>query len=150
MAKSAPKNKTTSTAGKVKPLSKQALALRARFKWWAFYDTTKAQRTKKVSKLVFGRGNHLSVSFSKPVSILDALLAADKKMNEPLTKAVWNKVRPDMLNKEQSFEQLTKKGGYWEKEKTVLLGHLLDGRVFPESFDEDVNEKGTFVMECGS
>ena len=76
----------------------------------------------------------------------------DAQGNRPAPDAVLRAMqdRPDMFNKEQSFEQLTKKGGYWEKEKTVLLGHLLDGRVFPESFDEDVNEKGTFVMECGS
>jgi hypothetical protein len=93
------------------------------------------------------------VHFENPVSFVDAVLAADKQLDQPLTKEVWDKVRDDQ-GLVESFENITQKGGH--------LGYLLKNTppddkddeddkgkaISPDFIEEDIVEKGTFHVYC--
>ena len=98
----------------------QANELNAQLKWWEIFVVFAVKKVfgeteKKVKKLVFNlsRGGKYkqSVHFENPVSFVDAVLAADKQLDQPLTKEVWDKVRDDQ-GLVESFENITQKGGH--------------------------------------
>lgn len=129
-----------------------------RFKWWRSGELRKEWFTqKKVTELVFPLSfideYQQSVTFPKPVTIMDALLAADKQLSKPLTKKIWNELRDPItidhsLNPPQKFvyEDLTKKNGYFQMVKKLRMGDLLRSHNLIDKISQSTTNKNTFFV----
>lgn len=119
-----------------------------RYRWCLPFErkSRKAVTEMVVKKVQFGisrYGEHTeTLAFHKPVSVAFAVSAVEEYLSEPLDPDYYDRIKGDLFMSEIEWKQAQK--AYENR------GSCLTDCIFLEGFDESKEEKGLFVLSCGS
>jgi hypothetical protein len=119
-----------------------------KYRWCLPFDRKSRQAVtemvvKKVEFDISRYGEHTeTLTFHKPVSRAFAISAVEEYLSEPLDPDYYNRIRDDLFMGDIEWSQAS--AAYDNR------GSCLTDCMFLESFDESKEEKGLFVIFCGS